>query len=175
MRYKNWDYRELRERINDGYTLRKFTGFYSQPVPQHNAFNQAFNRLTPATVEKINDAVIRAAVDDGLEDGEKLRADTTVVEANVHWPTDATLLWDTVRVLIRLIGQLRDIVPNDVPRFPNRKRAARKRMQKLQRISARINKSPPIENCSPLLKRCWPMGAAPSMPPNDPAKLQPMR
>jgi IS5 family transposase len=136
MRYKNWDYRELRERINDGYTLRKFTGFYSQAVPKHNAFNQAFNRLTPATVEKINDTVIRAAVDDGLEDGQKLRADTTVVETNVHWPTDATLLWDSVRVLIRLIGQLRDIVPNDVPRFPNRKRSARKRMQKLQRMSA---------------------------------------
>ena len=29
MRYKNWDYRELRERINDGYTLRKFTGLFS--------------------------------------------------------------------------------------------------------------------------------------------------
>ena len=42
MRIKNWDYRELRERINDGYTLRHFTGFDSQPVPQHNAFNQAF-------------------------------------------------------------------------------------------------------------------------------------
>jgi len=30
MRVKNWDYRELRERINDGYTLRKFTAFYSR-------------------------------------------------------------------------------------------------------------------------------------------------
>jgi len=35
MRVKNWDYRELRERINDGYTLRHFTDFDSQPVPQH--------------------------------------------------------------------------------------------------------------------------------------------
>jgi len=136
MRIKNWDYRELRERINDGYTLRNFTGFYSQPVPKHNAFNQAFNRIQPATLEKINDAVIQAAVQDGLEDGKKLRVDTTVVETDIHWPTDATLLWDTVRVLVRLIGRLRKIVPNDVPRFPNRKRAARKRMQKLQRMTA---------------------------------------
>ena len=65
MRVKNWDYRELRERINDGYTLRKFTAFYSQPVPRHNAFNQAFNRLSSATVERLNDAIIEAAVDDG--------------------------------------------------------------------------------------------------------------
>ncbi len=108
MRIKNWDYRELRERINDGYTLRKFTGFYSQPVPRHNAFNQAFNRLSPSTVETLNDAIIGAAVDDGLEDGKKLRADTTVVETDIHWPTDATLLWDTVRVLTRLIGRLHE-------------------------------------------------------------------
>src|SRR5881628_2612271 len=83
MRVKNWDYRELRERINDGYTLRKFTAFYSQPVPRHNAFNQAFNRLSSATVGRLNDAIIEAAVDDGLEDGKKLRVDTTVVESDI--------------------------------------------------------------------------------------------
>src|SRR5713101_1393618 len=48
MRVKNWDYRELRERIADGYTLRWFTHFYAQAVPEHHAFNRAFNRLTPA-------------------------------------------------------------------------------------------------------------------------------
>jgi IS5 family transposase len=136
MRIKNWDYRELRERIRDGYTLRKFAGFYSRPVPKHNAFNQAFNRLTAATVEKINDAIIQAAVEDGLEDGSKLRADTTVVESDIHWPTDATLLWDTVRVLTRLIDQLKKIVPAGLPRFSNRKRSARRRMQTLQRMSS---------------------------------------
>jgi IS5 family transposase len=44
MRIKNWDYRELRERIADGYTLRCFTHFYAQSVPEHHAFNRAFNR-----------------------------------------------------------------------------------------------------------------------------------
>jgi IS5 family transposase len=141
MRVKDWDYRELRDRINDGYTLRNFTGFYSQPVPKHNAFNCAFNRIRPVTMKTINDTVIEAAVEDGLEDGKKLRVDTTVVETDVHWPTDATLLWDVVRVLIRLIGRLREIVPDDVPRFPNRKRAARRRMQKLQRMTAAQRKS----------------------------------
>src|SRR5947199_9355513 len=151
MRIKNWDYRELRERINDGYTLRKFTGFYSQLVPQHNAFNQAFNRLSSATIEKLNDAIIGAAVDDGLEDGKKLRADTTVVETDIHWPTDATLLWDTVRVLTRLIGRLREIVPKDIPHFPNRKRAARKRMQKLQRMTASERASQQVRTYKQLL------------------------
>ena len=56
MRVKNWDYRELRERIADGYTLRHFTAFNSQRVPQHDAFNRAVNRLTPATLQAVNDA-----------------------------------------------------------------------------------------------------------------------
>src|SRR6267378_148469 len=50
MRVKNWDYRELRERIADGYTLRQFTGIHCRPVPQHNAFHRAVVRLTPATL-----------------------------------------------------------------------------------------------------------------------------
>jgi IS5 family transposase len=75
---KNWDFRELRERIADGYTLRQFTDFYCQPVPKHDAFNRAFNRLTPQTLQAVNDLVVQAAVDLGLEDGQKLRVDSTV-------------------------------------------------------------------------------------------------
>lgn len=41
MRVKNWDYRELRERIADGVALRQFTDFYCDPVPKHDAFNRA--------------------------------------------------------------------------------------------------------------------------------------
>jgi len=85
MRVKNWDYRELRERINDGFTLRAFTDFDSGLVPQHDAFNRAFLRLTPETVRAINQAVIQAAVVLGLEDGKTLRVDTTVVETDIHY------------------------------------------------------------------------------------------
>lgn len=41
MRVKNWNYRELRERIADGVALRQFTDFYCDPVPKHDAFNRA--------------------------------------------------------------------------------------------------------------------------------------
>ena len=78
MRVKNWNYRELRERITDGYTLRQFTDFYCQQVPKHDAFNRAFNRLTPETLRAVNALVVQAAVDLGLEDGQRLRVDTTV-------------------------------------------------------------------------------------------------
>src|SRR5579862_7520167 len=62
MRMKNWDYRELRERIDDGLTLRSFTHFDAHPVPKHDAFNRAFLRITPQTIREINRNVIQAAV-----------------------------------------------------------------------------------------------------------------
>jgi IS5 family transposase len=137
MRVKNCDYRELRERIADGYTLRQFTGFYSQRVPMHDAFHRAFIKLRPATLQAINDLIVEAAVELGVEDGKKLRVDTTVVETDIHHPTDNTLLWDTVRVITRLIGRLAKLVPNGIEGFANRTRCARRRMQEIQRMTAR--------------------------------------
>jgi IS5 family transposase len=87
MRVKNWDYRELRERIADGYTLRLFTGFGCRPAPKHDAFHRAFVRLTPATLRAVNELVVKAAVDLGVEDGTKLRVDTTVVQTDIIPPT----------------------------------------------------------------------------------------
>src|SRR2546429_1096 len=134
-RVKNWDFRELRERIADGYTLRQFTDFYCQPVPKHGAFNRAFNRLTPKTLQAVNELVVQAAVDLGLEDGQKLRVDSTVVQSDVHHPTDNTLLWDVVRVVTRLVGHLRKAVQQRIKGFRNRTRAARRRMQEIQRLT----------------------------------------
>jgi len=135
MRIKNWNYRELRERIADGYTLRQFTDFYCQPVPKHGAFNRAFNRLTPQTLQAVNELVVQAAVDLGLEDGQKLRVDSTVVQTDVHHPTDNTLLWDVVRVVTRLIGRLAEAVQQRIRGFRKRTRAARRRMQEIQRLT----------------------------------------
>ena len=73
---------------------------------KHNAFNYAFNRIRPVTMKTLNDTVIEAAVEDGLEDGKKLRVDTTVVETDVlrtavrktsnaeHIVTRSPTLWD---------------------------------------------------------------------------------
>jgi IS5 family transposase len=136
-RVKDWDYRELRERIADGYSLRCFTHFYSSEVPKHDAFNEAFNKLKPVTIKAINDLAVCGAVDLDLEDGNKLRVDTTVSETDIHHPTDNTLLWDVVRVITRLIGQLGELLPKGIRSFTNRTRSARRRMQEIQRMTAR--------------------------------------
>ena len=134
-RLKNWPLRELRARIADGYTLRRFTTFASHPVPGHDAFPRAFCRLTPANVRALTDAVVQAAVAAGREDGTQLRVDTTVVETAIHFPTDSTLLWDAVRVLTRLVGRVGEVAPAATAGFPDRTRRARRRMQEISRLS----------------------------------------
>ena len=135
MRVKNWDYRELRERIADGLTLRRFTDFNAQPVPKHDAFQRAFSRVTPQTLKLVNDLLIKAAVAMGLEDGGKLRVDTTVVQTDIHHPTDNTLLWDVVRVVTRLVRQLATAIERPIKGFRHRTRAAHRRMLALQRMT----------------------------------------
>jgi IS5 family transposase len=138
MRVKNWDYRELRERIADGVTLRQFTDFHCQRVPKHDAFQRAFVRLTPQTLKLINDLVVASAVDLGLEDGTKLRVDTTVVQTDIHHPTDNTLLWDVVRVVTRLVGRLgKALELRRIKGFRDRRRSARRRMYEIQRMTTR--------------------------------------
>src|SRR5271163_3632908 len=138
MRIKNWDYRELRERIADGCTLRQFTDFYCLPVPRHDAFHRGFTRLTPETLKAINELVVQAAVDLGLEDGQRLRVDTTVVQTDIHHPTDNTLLWDVVRVVTRLVGRLAKALElRRIKGFYDRTRSARRRMYEIQRMTAR--------------------------------------
>jgi IS5 family transposase len=128
MRIKNWDYRELRERIVDGCTLRQFTDFFCLPVPRHDAFHRGFSRLTPETLKAINDLVVQAVIDLGLENGQKLRVDITVVQTDIHHPTDNTLLWDVVRVAVRLVGRLAVALERRrIKGFRDRARSARRK------------------------------------------------
>jgi IS5 family transposase len=138
MRVKNRRYHELRERIADGYTLRQFTDFHCQPVPRHDAFHRSLNRLTPKTLKAINELLVQAAVALKLEDGQKLRVDTTVVQTDIHHPTDSTLLWDVVRVVTRLMGRLAAAMKcRRIEGFRDRTRSARRRMQEIQRMTTR--------------------------------------
>jgi len=140
-RIKDWPYRELRERIADGYTLRQFTRFGSGKVAKADAFQRSFARLRPETVRQLNQAVLAALIKLGLEDARQLRVDTMVVETNIHYPTDSTLLWDGVRVLSRLVREgLAPHVPEAVRDFPNRTRRARRRMQTIARMRDRQGK-----------------------------------
>ena len=138
LRIKNWNLRELRERIADGYTLRLFSHFHSGCVPNHQTFHRNFNKLQAETIRLLNEAVVDAAVELRLADVRKIRTDTSVVETNIHFPTDSGLLWDVVRVQTRLVNELREELGDRLGGdFSHRTRRARRRMQEISRMTGR--------------------------------------
>jgi hypothetical protein len=53
--------------------------------------------------KRVNEALVRATVELKIEDRSKLRVDTTVVESDIHYPSDSMLLWDGVLTITRLV------------------------------------------------------------------------
>jgi IS5 family transposase len=101
-----FSYEELAFHLNDSATYRSFCriGF------EHGAITAArlkvnLKRVKAETLEAINRNLVLFAAASGVEEGEKVRTDCTVVESNIHYPTDSSLLWDCVRVLTRLMGE----------------------------------------------------------------------
>ncbi len=96
-------------RVDDSPALRQFIRLGSKPMMDFTTLDKLKNALRPATWQKIHRALARYAVSENQITGDRLRLDTTAVETNIHWPTDSTLLWDTYRVLARLIERAREV------------------------------------------------------------------
>lgn len=104
----DYSYEQLAFHLADSATYRAFCrfGFDRQP-PKKSPLQKNIKRVKPETWEAINRALLRLAQQLGLEDGRKVRTDSTVVESNILYPNDSTLLWDSVRVLARLMRRAR--------------------------------------------------------------------
>ncbi len=96
-------------RVDDSPALRQFVRLGAKPMMDFTTLDKLKNALRPATWKQINQALARQAVREERIAGDRLRLDTTAVETNIHWPTDSSLLWDTYRVLARLIERAREI------------------------------------------------------------------
>jgi IS5 family transposase len=106
--------REIVVRVDDSACLRRFTRIHSGPMLNYTTLCKLRNVVDPETWKEMNRVLARAAVEQGLITGEKLRLDTTAVETNIHWPTDSSLLWDSYRTLGRLLEKTRERSPRAV-------------------------------------------------------------
>lgn len=97
--------RDLIIRIEESQTLRFFVKVYDDALPHYSSYQKLVNLITPQTWEKINAVVVRLAKRKKKGRGRKLRLDTTAVESDIAYPTDAKLLSDYVRVAARLLRQ----------------------------------------------------------------------
>ena len=131
---KQYCWRELAERLNDGICLRWFTRFYCAPIPHFTTLQKAVRSIDAETWSKINDDLVEFATMQKLEKGRVLRADTTVVETNITHPTDARLLWDSVRVLTRIMERIRHQMPLFYFGFADRRRCCKKLCYKITMV-----------------------------------------
>jgi IS5 family transposase len=120
-----FSYEELSFRLPDSGTYRRFCGFGClEPTPSRSTLQRNLKQIREETWEALNRVVLGYAERAGVEDGQKVRVDATVVESNVHPPSDSSLLWDAVRVLARLLAQAHESF--QIARVPDRQRRAKR-------------------------------------------------
>lgn len=99
-------YEELAFHLADSKTYRAFCGIgFTDKVPKSSALQRDIKKIRPETLERINRLILEKARKEKIEKGRKARIDCTVVETNIHHPTDSSLLNDCVRVLARTMSR----------------------------------------------------------------------
>lgn len=131
-------YRDVVVRIENSEFLRGFVGFgFFKPMMDFSFVGKAFAALSEETWKAVNDSLAHYAKEEEWITGEKLRTDTTVYEANIHYPTDSSLLWDSFRVLARVLRLLQQ----EAPELGFKHRYHDKKVKKLAFYIARNAKS----------------------------------
>ena len=131
-----FSYQELAFHLADSRCYRAFCGFgIDEKSPRKSALQANLKRVQSDTLEFINRLVLDRARELKVENGRKVRIDCTVVESNIHHPTDSSLLYDCVRVLARLMERGRD---QSGTMFTNHTRRAKRRA--LGILNAKSNK-----------------------------------
>lgn len=106
---EGFSYEDLAFHILDSRCYRTFCRIgLTQKGIGKSALASAIKNIDPSTWESINRILTAHAEDQGREKGRETRIDCTVVSSNIHEPSDSTLLWDAVRVITRILTQLRD-------------------------------------------------------------------
>src|ERR671911_3010304 len=142
-RLYGWSYEQTERFVSDSIVLRQFCRLYLERAPDDTTLIRWANQIGAQTVAALNDRAVELARSLKVTRGRKLRVDSTVVETNVHHPTDSALLSDGVRVLSRLLRRAKDaLAPEEVDRlggeiFRTRNRSVRRVAQRLHRIARR--------------------------------------
>lgn len=97
----DWSFDELEQEVRANLVYRAFTRIGVDAVPDAKTILKIAKALGPEVISDLHQRVVDVAKRAGVTHGRRFRIDTTVVETNVHYPTDSSLLQDGVRVLTR--------------------------------------------------------------------------
>lgn len=142
-RLYNFSYEHTERFVSDSIVLRQFCRLYLEAAPDDTTLIRWANLIGPKTLERLNERAVELARSLKVTRGRKLRIDATVVETNIHHPTDDTLLSDGVRLISRLVGRAKELIPESVRQaaraehFRNRTRSAKRSAHKISKMARR--------------------------------------
>jgi len=103
---RNWSYDTLEREVRANLVYRAFTRVGDEKVPDAKTLARLGQLIGAEVIEELHQRIVQLAQEYGVTGGRKLRVDTTVVETNIHYPTDSSLLEDGTRVLTRTLKKI---------------------------------------------------------------------
>ena len=130
--HRQLSYEELAFHLEDSASFRAFARLPWSWSPKKSVLQKTISAIRPETWEQINRTLLSNARRAKLEDGSVVRLDSTVTSALLHEPSDSSLLWDAVRVMVRLLEQADALAGNAGLAWRDHRRAAKKRAYAIQ-------------------------------------------
>ena len=125
---RGWSYADVSREVRANLVYREFTGVGGGKVPDDKTMGRLARQLGPEAIEKLHQRTVAIAREKKVVEGRKLRVDTTVVETNIHYPTDSTLMGDGVRVLTRVMKRVAAAAGEAGTKFRDRSRSVKRRI-----------------------------------------------
>jgi transposase, IS5 family len=132
---RNWSYGTLEREVRANLVYRDFTRVGGGKMPDAKTMGRWGRALPTQAIAQIHQRIVAIAKDKGVMEGRKMRIDTTVVETNIHYPTDSSLLGDGVRVLIRVMKKITAIAGDAGTRLRDRSRSVKRRVVEIARAA----------------------------------------
>ena len=126
---EGYSYEELAFHLIDSVSYRSFCRIgIADKGYKKSALCRNIKAISADTWESINRVFVAYGQDMKIEKGRESRIDCTVVSSNIHEPTDSNLLWDSVRVLTRMLKKAKELFPEKHIRYKDHTRRAKRRM-----------------------------------------------
>ena len=132
---RNWSYGVLEREVRANLVYRDFTRVGAGKTPDAKTMGRWGVALGAGVIKQIHARMVSMAQRNGLTEGRRMRVDTTVVETNIHYPTDSSLLGDGVRVLTRTMKKITEIVGEVGTKLRDRSRSVKLRVLDIARAA----------------------------------------
>lgn len=134
----NLGYESLVKEVGDSITWRMFCRIaIDEPMPDPSTLIYARKRYGDKIIEDLNAALVSLCEEKAILKSRKFRTDTTVVESDIHHPTDATLLQDGVKVMTRIVHSIRKVASHAVHGFEDRTAEIKKKILSMAKVMRR--------------------------------------